>query len=185
MCAPATRRRARADQRGGAGPEGGRIRPSGDGACGAVPAEERAGAMGQAHAGRRRRGGDVDARVTGELLGEARRRGAKVVLAGDDRQLGFDRARRALRGTDDGMARRRSPRSRGSASTGSGGRRAIWPRGGSRRRCGPSTEHGALTGRRPRRRRGRAGGALDGGHRRPTRRRRASSSPTPTRMSTR
>ena len=29
----------------------------------------------------------LDSRVTGELLGEARRSGAKVILAGDDRQL--------------------------------------------------------------------------------------------------
>ena len=53
----------------------------------------------------------LDSRITGELLAEARRSGAKLVLAGDDRQLASSRARRAVRGAaSSGTARRRSPR---------------------------------------------------------------------------
>ena len=76
------------DQCRGAGPEGRGVRRSRDGAFGAVQAEERAGRSWD-----RRTVVVVDeaamlnSRVTGELLAEARRTRAKVILAGDDRQL--------------------------------------------------------------------------------------------------
>ena len=117
--------------------------PKLDGARGTVPAEERSCAMGPAHRGGGRRGGDDGRQVTGEVLREARRSGAKVILAGDDRQLGSHRARRAVYRTAEGARLGGNHRDHAPArSTGSGRRRAIWPTGGSRRRCGVRPEQG-------------------------------------------
>jgi hypothetical protein len=58
-----------------------------DGACRTIPTQERPRRLECAHRPDCRRGGVLDSRVTGELLGEARRAGAKVILAGDDRQF--------------------------------------------------------------------------------------------------
>ena len=53
----------------------------------------------------------LDSRITGELLAEARRSGAKLVLAGDDRQLAsIERGGLFAELQASGTARRRSPR---------------------------------------------------------------------------
>ena len=76
------------DQRRGAGPEGGRVSPKRAQSMRRCSDQERADALGPAAPcwwWTRRR--CWTRRVTGELLAEARRAGAKLILAGDDRQL--------------------------------------------------------------------------------------------------
>ena len=105
----------------------------------------------------------LDARVTGELLAAARPSGAKVILAGDDRQLATIERGGLFTECGSAMARPKSPRSRGSTSTGSAKRRTTWPRGALPRPWQPLTRPGRSPGpktrTRPARRWSRPGSA--------------------------
>ena len=128
----------------------------------------------------------LDSRITGELLAEARRSGAKLVLAGDDRQLasiergGLFAELRQRHGSAEitEMTRQRvglaaAGRARPGRGAGGGGGARLRARAG---------DH---LGRHPGRGHGQAGRALGGGHRGRSGRRRGSCSPTPTGTSTR
>ena len=87
----------------------------------------------------------LDSRVTGELLAEARRAGAKVVLAGDDRQLAsiergglFAELRAAARGGRD----HRGDAAKGGLAAAGGARPG---RGPVRRAVQAFDRHGAIT----------------------------------------
>ena len=96
----------------------------------------------------------LDTRVTGELLVAARQAGAKVILAGDDRQLasiergGLFAELRQRHGSAEitEVTRQR-------VGLAAAGVRGIWPRGGLPRPSARSTGPGRLPGRRARTRR--------------------------------
>ena len=122
----------------------------------------------------------LDSRVTGELLAEARRAGAKVILAGDDRQLAS-----IERG---GLFTELRQRHGAAEITEVTRQRSDWQRQAARDlaegRFGDAVaafdKAGAITGPRTRRTRGRRWSRPGRRTPRPTRRRAGSCSPTPT-----
>ena len=155
-----------ADEQRGAGPEGGRVRPGGDGAFRAVPAQERARDLGRPHAGRGGRGGDAGQPHHGRAAG---RGAAQRGQAGARRRRPAARERRARRAVRRAQgAARLGGDHRGDAAEGglaAAGRarpgRGAGGGGGARLRA----RAGDHLGRHPGRGHGQAGRALGGGHR--------------------
>ena len=73
----------------------------------------------------------LDSRITGELLAAARSSGAKLILAGDDRQLASIERGGLFAELKSDTAQQKSAKSCGSVLIGSARRRVTWPRGAS------------------------------------------------------